>query len=180
MLWYNWKKSAFFFTIFVISIITSSLAGCDFRPIYATIPGNVPIQNELASIEIVAGTYLRNELIFLLNQTNKKIESKYRLRVTTTERESAVSIERLADVPASYLVTITGNFSLTEIDSGQTILTGTSFASASLDYSSQRLANLRSRRDASHRAQKVIARDLRSRLAAYLERRNTFELSKES
>ena len=177
MLWFNQQKSAFFFTKFVIILITSQLIGCNFRPIYATVAGKIPIQNELAAIEIHTATILRNELIFLLNQTNRNVIPKYRLNVTTNERVSAVSIENVNNGPRSHLVTITGNFSLTDLDSGQTILTGTTFASASFDHISQRLANLRAERNAKQRAYKVIARDLSSRLAAFLERRNTYESS---
>ncbi len=180
MLWFNQQKFAFFFIKFVILLVAFILNGCDFRPIYATVPGNIPIQNELAAIDIHATTILLNEMIFLFNQTTKKIAPKYRLNVTTNERVSAVSIEHIARAPASHLVTITGNFSLTDLDSGHTILTGTTFASASFDYFDQRLANLRADRNAKQRAYKVIARDLSSRVAAFLERRNTYETQNES
>ncbi|MEP3276458.1 MAG: LPS assembly lipoprotein LptE [Stappiaceae bacterium] len=143
------------------------LGGCNIRPLYGSLPGQAPIQDELAAIDVEADQELRNELIFLLKRGGEGLPDQYRLKVTLTESSSAVSIEQLEDVPASYLVTITASFALSEIESGRTVLTGTSFSSASYDFSSQRFANLRAKRDAVTRANKSIARDLQIRLGAY-------------
>lgn len=143
------------------------LGGCNVRPLYGSLPGQEPIQDELAAIDIDAEQELRNELIFLLKRGGEGLPDEYRLKVTLTESSSAVSIEQLEDVPASYLVTITANFALSEIETGRTVLTGTSFASASYDFSSQRFANLRAQRDAVSRAKKSVARDLQIRLGAF-------------
>ena len=49
----------------------------------------------------------------------------------------------------------------------KTLTTGRSFASASYDFSTQRFANLRAKRDAEERVAKTVADDIQSRIAAY-------------
>ena len=78
-----------------------------------------------------------------------------------------IAVERLSEVPASYIVSLSASFVLSDATTGRTLLTGNSAADASYDFSSQRFANVRALEDAESRAAKTIASDLRIRLAAY-------------
>jgi LPS-assembly lipoprotein len=64
---------------------------------------------------------------------------------------------------------INATYTLTEIASGKIVVTGQTFARVSADTpgQQQRFARLRGLRDAESRAAKVIADNIRSRLASY-------------
>ncbi|PTW63388.1 LPS-assembly lipoprotein [Breoghania corrubedonensis] len=149
------------------------LAGCNVRPLYGTIStGSAPAQEELAAIDIDPADdrvqqVLRNELIFLFQRGGEAAPARYRLRMILNSTKSSVAVEELSDVPAAYLVQMTTSFALSEVATGRTLLTGSTFANASYDFSNQRFANLRAARDAEDRAAKVIADDIHTRIAAY-------------
>ena len=64
---------------------------------------------------------------------------------------------------------INATFTLTEIATGKVVVTGQTFARVSTDTpgQQQRFARVRGMRDAESRAGKVIADNIRSRLASY-------------
>ena len=64
---------------------------------------------------------------------------------------------------------INAEYSLTEIGSGKVVVTGQTFSRVSYDNpgQEQRFARARGRRDAEHRAAKVISENIRARLASY-------------
>lgn len=153
-----------------------ALGGCNVRPLYGTTIGGGTAHAELAAIEIdQADTrveqVLRNELVFLFQRGGEAAPVRYRLRTILNQSKSAVAVEELADVPAAYILSMTASFLLIDADTEQTLLTGTSFANASYDFSNQRFANLRAARDAEDRAAKVIADDIRTRIASYFATR---------
>lgn len=157
--------------LLVVAALTL-LAGCNIRPLYGTVGASAPAQEELAAIDIEPAKtrveqVLRNELIFMFQRGGEAAPTRYRLKMILNQSESAVAVEELADVPAAYLLQITASFVLTDAATGQTLLTGSTFANASYDFSSQRFANLRAAEDAEDRAAKTIADDIRTRIAAY-------------
>ncbi|AXS38803.1 LPS assembly lipoprotein LptE [Breoghania sp. L-A4] len=150
-----------------------ALGGCNVRPLYGTTLGaGGQTYEKLAAIQIDPAKdrveqVLRNELIFMFQRGGEAAPTRYRLRTILNQSRSAVAVEELADVPAAYLVAMTASFLLIDADTDETLLTGTSFANASYDFSNQRFANLRAARDAEDRAAKVIADDIRTRIASY-------------
>lgn len=156
-----------------IALATSlALGGCQVRPLYGTTVGNQAAHEALAAIDIDPAKtrieqVMRNELIFLFQRGGEAAPTRYRLRTILNQSKSAVAVEELADVPAAYLVSMTASFLLIDAETEKTLLTGTSFANASYDFSNQRFANLRAARDAEDRAAKVIADDIRTRVASY-------------
>ncbi|NRG16832.1 hypothetical protein HPQ64_03905 [Rhizobiales bacterium] len=157
------------------------LAGCQVKPLYGTwsLGPDSPVAGELAAIEIEQvdstsaddlkriGQVLRNEMLFGFRRGGRGEPPRYRLRVILDRQRNEVGVERLADVPASYSVTLNASFVLSEFETDKTLMTGRAFATASYDFSSQRFANLRAERDADNRAAKVIAGDIQTRLAGY-------------
>lgn len=158
-----------------------TLAGCQVKPLYGTwsVGSQSPVASDLAAVEIEPidstsaddlkriGQVLRNEMLFGFRRGGRGEAPRYRLRVILDRQRSAVGVERLADVPASYSVTLNASFVLSEFETDRTLMTGRAFATASYDFSSQRFANLRAERDADDRAAKVIAGDIQTRLAGY-------------
>jgi len=82
-------------------------------------------------------------------------------------------VEQLADVPAAYSMTMNATFVLSSRLDDTTMLTGKSFATASYDFSDQRLANTRARRDAEERVAKAVADDIQARIAGYFAARSS-------
>lgn len=156
------------------------VGGCGFKPLYGFKSGDEPIQDKLASIEVVADKVIQTELIFLLETGNEKPISKYRLDVSITESGFPRLIGSPVENPIPHTLTITGKFSLTEIQSKQVIFSGTAFSHASYFLYSQRFANLYAHRDAVRRAKKELARTLHLRLSAYFEKLGSFEPRKSS
>lgn len=154
-----------------------ALAGCVARPLYADMPGSgTPVSAELAKIAIQPAENsveqaFRNELVFGFTGGGPAGPPDYALRFFLTTTDSAVAIQELSEVPAAYFVELSASFVLTDARTGRTLLTGTSVADASYNFSSQRFANVRAREDAERRAAKTIAGDIRTRLAAFFATR---------
>ncbi|WP_067224259.1 LPS assembly lipoprotein LptE [Stappia indica] len=175
-------------TLAVLVMGAALLAGaCQVRPLYGTIGGpggSTPaVTTELAAIDIDTvetasvedldrvGQVLRNELIFGFRRGREGGEPRYRLRILIDRPLNEVGVERLADVPSAYTVTVNASYVLSEIGTGRTVTTGRAFGSASFDFSSQRFANLRAERDAEDRAAKMVAADIQTRLAGFFASR---------
>ncbi len=163
------------------------LSGCQLRPLYGTssmltddgTEQTRTVQDQMAAITMEFPSYgdsfaitninqvMRNQLIFAFTRGGKALPPKYRLEILTDRRRAEVGVERLADVPTAYNITVNSSFVLSDIATDTTLLTGRSFASASFDFSSQRFANLRAEKDAETRATKVVAADINTRIASY-------------
>ncbi len=164
----------------------TTLAGCQVRPLYGTLNlsnSETPTAAELAAIDIepidlVGGVdsdgssddvkrVLYNELTFGFEHGGNSPEKRYRLKIIADVSTMDVGVEKLSDVPASYTLTLNTSFVLTDINTDKTVTTGRSFITTSYDFSSQRFANIRARKDAAQRAAKNVAQDIQTRLAGY-------------
>ena len=167
-----------FAAVIAVALVVS---GCQFRPLYgertdasgAVRPGAA---TELAAISIDGADsrveqVLRNELIFLFTGGGTPAPSRYRLRILTDQDQEALAVQREDEIPAAVTVTLRANFILEEIGSGRTLLTGTSFQTATYSFSTQRVANLRALRDAEDRAARAVAENITLRIAAYFDAR---------
>ncbi len=169
-------------SILLLCAAALTLGGCQVRPLYGTwnsAAGVSPVQDELAAVDIKGidttetkgldrvGQVLRNEMVFGFRRGGEEAPPRYRLQVILDRKIAEVGVERLADVPASYTVTLNSSFVLSDYATNKTLMMGRSFATASYDFSSQRFANLRAERDAEDRAAKVIAGDIQTRVAGF-------------
>ena len=164
-----------------ITLPALTAAGCQVRPLYGTLNSadgsDQSVPDELAAIQIepISDTYseedaarvLYNELTFKFERGTQRPEKLYRLKVLIDLNSSEVGVEQLADVPAAYTMTMNATYVLSDRATDKTLTTGRSFASASYDFSTQRFANLRAKRDAEERVAKTVADDIQSRIAAY-------------
>lgn len=160
------------------ALVALGAAGCaDVRPLYGTGPsGQVGPAAQLAQIQMDVvdsrvEQRLRNELIFAFTGGAEAGAPTYRVEVRLTDLSTAVGVERLSDTPAAYVLQLTASFTLIEIGTGRTLTTGNSFANASYDFSAQRFANVRARRDAENRAVTVLAEDMKAKIASYFATR---------
>jgi LPS-assembly lipoprotein len=158
------------------------LSGC-FQPLY----GDVKVTNrpaasdKLGMVEVVPidapqgrpeariGVELRNALLFDLTGGAGPSSPAYRLKInlTTTRQHIIVDIRTVRPDIENYGIDAT--YSLIEIATGKVVLTGQTFARVSYDIpgQQQRFARARGLRDAENRAARVIAEQIRSRLASY-------------
>ena len=163
-----------------IALIALSLlvVGCQVRPLYGTagVAGS-QIQLELETIDIASADdsrvdqVLRNELNFLLRGGSARGAIRYELNILLTKKQQRVAVEEFEDVPNAFFVELVATYTLRDLETRKTLLTGTSFSNSSYDFSSQRFANIRAERDAEDRAAGVIAVDIRTRLASYFAQR---------
>jgi LPS-assembly lipoprotein len=167
---------------FALTLALAGLvAGC-FQPLYAsrTADGST-VADQLRLIEVVPpravnGTpeaslaaELRNVLIFELAGGAPTGAPTHRLTMNLTSLRQQVIVDITTARPDVEQAGINASYSLTEIASGKVVVTGQTFSRVSYDNpgQEQRFARARGRRDAEHRAAKVIADDIRSRLASY-------------
>lgn len=161
-----------------LGLSAAGLAACTEmpHPLYGKATGVAPALRtvDVAAVQGRIGQQVRNELVFGLYGGAGDVEGKplYRLELTVTALDSAVGVERYRNQPAAYVEQISATYTLTEVATGATVTSGTSFANASFDYSEQHFANVRARRDAENRVASVVAADIRNKLAVYFASRH--------
>lgn len=163
-----------FWTV-VAAILTVTLAGCGtngFRPMYAASPDGTGLADKMAQIQITnipgrTGQIIRNELTF---QTRSRVAGKQpsmRLNIAIREKEISTLVNREGDA-LSRVYTVTAAFQLIDMTSNKTLLKGESFGRATYERVESIYANVRAKTDAKQRSAKVVARDIKSRLEAFL------------
>jgi LPS-assembly lipoprotein len=158
------------------------LAGC-FQPLYGdrSATSASGMNEKLGTVEVAPidapsgrpeariGVELRNALLFDLSGGTGISNPAYRLKINLTTTRQQVIIDIYTTRPDIENYGIDANYSLIEVASGKVVLTGQTFARVSFDIpgQQQRFARARGLRDAENRAAKVIADQIRSRLASY-------------
>ena len=146
------------------------LGGC--RPMYGETSMGNQATSELAAIEINVipgrvGQKIRNELIFLFTGGNHPGEPKYKLEIVYRESVLDVLYKRTDDA-AGQIYSLDATFTLRDITGKEELNKGRSHARAAFDKHKSTYANVRAERDAKNRAAKDIAKDINTRLAAYI------------
>jgi len=162
--------------------VAGLLAGC-FEPLYGerTLSGGPGLRQRLSSVDVKqisapSGTpaariavELRNALIFDLTGGSETPRSTHRLDVQVSSGTQQVIVDITTARPDVEQYNINVTYTLTEIATGKSVVTGQTFARVSHDNpgQQQRFARARGRRDAEDRAVKVVSDSIRSRLASY-------------
>jgi len=170
-----WSRSA---AALALSLV---LASCQVRPLYLDQASGGPLSPvpDLRAIVLEepqsrTEQVLRNELLFLFRGGGGEADApRYALRTLVSASTEPVAVELEEDLPAAVLLTLNGTFILSELESDETLLTGSSIATASYDFSSQRFANVRAEKDARERAARQRAENIASRIAAYFAARRS-------
>jgi LPS-assembly lipoprotein len=139
--------------------LDSRLSGVDVQPIVT--PNGTPIAR--------IGVNVRNELIYDLTGGGYPTAPTHRLIVQLSSSNQQLIVDVNTARPEIQNLGIDANYSLVDLATGKTIITGQTFARVSYDIpgQQQRFAGARGRRDAEDRAAKVIADNIKSRLASY-------------
>ncbi len=158
------------------------LAGC-FQPLYGEHSANgAPVLREqLSAVDILQieapkasdearlAVEIRNALIFDFTGGGYAAPPTHRLKIQISSTRSSVIVDINTSRPDIENYGINATYTLIDIASGKQVVNGTTFARVSYDIpgQQQRFARARGLRDAESRAAKVIADNIRSRLASY-------------
>ena len=115
------------------------------------------------------GVEVRNALIFGLTGGSGQLPPAYRLKINLRGNRQHVIVDITTARPDMEIYGIDATYSLTEIATKKTVLTGRAFSRQSYDIpgQQQRFARQRGERDAQNRASTIIAEQIKSRLASY-------------
>jgi LPS-assembly lipoprotein len=150
-----------------------ALSGCTttgIRPLYGSSGSGTVVA--LKDVDVTTsgriGQQIRNDVVFgFSGGAGEPVKPRWRLEIATTDVDTAVGIDRYANLATGRLDQISANWVLTEVGTNRTLVTGTSFANAAYDYSQQRFADVRAKRDAENRAAQAIALDIRTKIAVW-------------
>ena len=167
--------------LLLAATVAGGLSAC-FRPLYGPTATGEPLRDVLAAIDVqkVAtktnreriGHYLRNELAFDLDGSGEPRPKRYKLTLTVNDNLASPIVDSATGRAVSAILNIDADYTLTNFDGSQTIAKGTASASATYDRTAQRFADVRAARDAEIRAAKLIAEQIKTRLAAALVSRS--------
>ncbi len=161
---------------------TALLAGC-FEPLYGerSLAGGPSVRDRLSAVEILPidaprgspvsriAVEVRNQLIFETTGGGHPAGRTHQLKIQFSNPRQPVIVDITSSRPDVEQYAINATFTLVEIATNKAVLTGQTFARVSFDNpgQQQRFAQARGFRDAENRAVKVIAENIRSRLASY-------------
>lgn len=158
------------------------LAGC-FQPLYGDRAGvgDSAVRTALSSVDIKQipaangspeariAVELRNDLLFATTGGHSPAPPSYTLAIKISSTRLSVIVDINSGRPDIENYGIDASYTLTDIATNKTVVTGQAFARVSYDIpgSEQRFARVRALRDAENRAASVIAEQIKSRLASY-------------
>jgi LPS-assembly lipoprotein len=169
-------------TLAGVACLGGLTAGC-FQPLYAehSLTGAPAIGAALAGVDVSqiaapngssearVAVEVRNQLLFDITGGHEPAPPTHRLAIRMNSNRLSVIVDITSGRPDVENYALNVFYTLTEIKTGKPALTGTTFARVSYDIpgQAQRFARARGLRDAENRAAKVIADNIRARLASY-------------
>jgi LPS-assembly lipoprotein len=171
------------FRLVGVACLGGLAAGC-FQPLYGehSLTPNAPaIGPALAGVDVNqipapsgssearVGVEVRNQLLFDLTGGAAPPPPTHRLAIRMTSNRMSVIVDITSGRPDVEDYGLNVNYTLTDIKTGKPVVTGNTFARVSYDIpgQAQRFARARGLRDAENRAAKLIADNIKARLASY-------------
>jgi LPS-assembly lipoprotein len=169
--------------VLAVLALAGLTAGC-FQPLYGTqspIGGKAGVSDKMSAVEVApiaapngtrlarVGVNVRNELMYQLTGGGAAAATNYRLNINLSSTNLSVIVDVTTGRPDIQNYAIDAAYTLTDITNGKNVFTATTFSRVSYNIpgQQQRFAGERGMRDAEDRAAKVIAENIRSRLASY-------------
>jgi len=165
-----------------IACLGGLAAGC-FQPLYGehSLTNSPAIGPALAGVDVAqipaasgssearVAVEVRNQLLFNLTGGAAPPPPTHRLAIRMSTTRLSVIVDVNSGRPDVEDYGLNVSYTLTEIKSGKPAVTGNTFARVSYDIpgQAQRFARARGLRDAEDRAAKLIADNIRTRLASY-------------
>jgi LPS-assembly lipoprotein len=183
MWWLEQKRiRRFAFRLAGVACLGGLAAGC-FQPLYGehSLTNSPAIGPALAGVDVNqipapsgssearVAVEARNQLLFDLTGGAAPPPPTHRLAIRMTSNRSSVIVDIVSGRPDVEDYGLNVNYTLTEIKTGKPVITGNTFARVSYDIpgQAQRFARARGLRDAENRAAKLIADNIKARLASY-------------
>lgn len=175
---WSFRNIARIFRLCGLAVLVALVAGCGFRPVYATKAVAVdedaaePVVLEaLAATEVApiadrSGQLLRNELVFLFSAGGHSVTPRYSLGVTLTETISTIAVQ-ITGLATRANLRLNANYALTDLATGQIVLREQADAFGSYDLLPDEFATLIAGRYAREQGVERLARILHMRLAAF-------------
>jgi LPS-assembly lipoprotein len=172
----SWREQSNFLRLAAASLLAAALGGCMFQPMYAQTPlfGSGPsLRDALRDVDVASikgriGNELRNDLIYeLTGGEGNQADAPFRLTLVANVSSFSPVIDTESGRPVSEMVSFDVTYKLHDVVRDRIVLTEQALARVSIDRSQQRFANVRAIRDAENRAAKVVAEQIRSRLASF-------------
>jgi len=157
--------------LYVSALLIGVLAGCGFRPLYATYKdGSVATELEqvyIAAIPDRLGQQVRNELLDRINPRGEPGDPAYRLeiRLTSVNPPTVLSTTNLA---SRRNVRVTARYTLRSADGKQRLDNGYYRATASYNIIDSEYATLAAFENAQDQVVVQIADEIKNRIAIYL------------
>jgi LPS-assembly lipoprotein len=164
-------------------LLLAGLTAACFQPLYGerTLTGGPGLGTMLAAVDVdqidaVPGSplsriavELRNELMSELRASGSAPPPTHRLVISLTTTGQSIIVDPNTARAEYEVIALNANFRLLENASNRQVLDGvaTSRASYVIPGQQQRFAIIRGQRDAQSRAAKVVAEQIRTRLASY-------------
>jgi LPS-assembly lipoprotein len=157
--------------------LTASVAACGdsgFRPLYAPSASGALVTERIKEVDFApipgrVGQRVRNDLIFQSTGGGNPLPPQYRFEVVLQENVTSTLVDIKGQVGGA-VYSLQASFRLIDPKQKKVVFQGTSHARASFERFESIYSNVRAREDAENRAARVIADDLKTRLAAYLSR----------
>jgi LPS-assembly lipoprotein len=165
-----------------IACLGGLAAGC-FQPLYGSVSltNSPPIAPALARVDVAqiaepsgssisrVAVEVRNQLLFNLTGGAEPPPPTHRLAIQMTSSRSSIIVDIVSGRPDTEDYGLNANYTLIDIKTGKPVVSGSTFARVSYDIpgQAQRFARERALRDSEDRAAKVIADNIRTRLASY-------------
>jgi LPS-assembly lipoprotein len=165
------------------ALVIAALAGGCFQPLYGeqSPTGGPVLRDQLSAVEVLniaapkgsdesrIAVEIRNALIYDFTGGGYPAPPTHRLRISMSSTRASIIVDVNTSRPDVENYGLNATYTLTEIATGKIVVTGTTFARVSYDIpgQEQRYARVRGLRDAELRAAKVVADNIRSRLASY-------------
>jgi len=157
-------------------LLAGLLSGC-FQPMYADhslVGGTGPNLREamrdveIAKIEGRVGQTVRDEIIFELSGgQGNPAAAPYRLNLQVATNSYNSIIDPQSGLPQTETVSFDVTYKLQDVANDRIVLTDKAIARVSIDRTQQRYARVRAVRDAENRAAKIVAEQIRARVASF-------------
>jgi LPS-assembly lipoprotein len=159
-----------------VGAITLALAGC-FQPMYAdrsVTGGTGPnLRDAMRDVEVVAvdgrlGQEIRNDIIFeLTGGSGNPSGAPYKLNMTISNSSFNAIIDANSGLAQTETVALDVNYRLKDVANDKVVLTDKAIARVTIDRTAQRYARVRAVRDAENKAAKIVAEQMRARVASF-------------
>jgi LPS-assembly lipoprotein len=167
----------------IAALAIAALAGGCFQPLYGeqSPTGGPVLRDQLSAVDVLQivapkGTdeariavEIRDALLYDFTGGGYSAPPTHRLKISIASTRVSIIVDVNTSRPDVENYGLNASYTLTETATGKIVVTGTTFARVSYDIpgQEQRFARVRGLRDAELRAAKVIADNIRSRLASY-------------